>query len=147
MDDGLRVLRVASRSELVDVRADRVVQATVAVATLTGFVFRQPWVIPVLAVVVGAGALFGPAGNPIYRMFAGLVAPRLSPAVNREPAETLKAQDVLAAGLLGVATVCLVVDLGGLAWVVTLFEAGVAVVAATTGAHLGVALRDRFLRR
>jgi hypothetical protein len=138
---------VASGSEPVDVRADRAVQATVAVATLAGFVFRQPWVIPVVAVLVGVGALFGPAGNPIYRMFAGLVAPRLSPPVNREPAATLQAQDVLAVGLLGAATVCLVVGLGGLAWIVTLVEAGVAAVAATTGAHVGVALRDRFLRR
>jgi uncharacterized protein DUF4395 len=145
--DGLRVLAVASGSEPVDVRADRAVQAAVAVATLTGFVFRQPWVIPVFAVVVGAGALFGPVGNPIYRIFAGLVAPRLSPAVHRVPAATLKAQDVLGVGLLGAATVCLLAGLGGLAWIVTLLEAGVAVVAATTGAHLGVALRDRFLRR
>jgi hypothetical protein len=145
--EALRVLAVASGSGPVDVRADRAVQATVAVAALTGFVFRQPWVIPVLAVLVGAGALFGPAGNPIYRMFVGFVAPRLSPPVNREPAATLKAQDVLATGLLGAATVCLLVGLGGLAWIVTLVEAGVAAVAATTGAHVGVALRDRFLRR
>ncbi|HTD50535.1 MAG TPA: DUF4395 family protein [Acidimicrobiia bacterium] len=138
---------MASGSEPVDVRADRAVQTAVAVATLAGFVFRQPWVIPVLAVVVGAGAMFGPVGNPIYRIFAGLVAPRLSPAVNREPVATMRAQDVLGAALLGAATVCLLVGLGGLAWIVTLVEAGVAAVAATTGAHLGVALRDRFRRR
>lgn len=138
---------MASRFEPVDVRADRAVQATVAIGTLSAFVFRQPWVIPVFVVIVGAGALIGPAGNPIYRIFEGLVARRLSPAVSCEPAATLRAQDVLAVALLGAATVCILVGLGGLGWLVTLVEAGVATVAATTGAHLGVAVRDRFLRR
>ena len=141
------VLRVGAGSEPVDVRADRAVQATVAVVMLSAFVFRQPGVIPVFVVVLGAGALIGPAGNPIYRLFAGVVAPRLSPAADVEPAATLRAQDVLGVGLLGAATLCILVGLGGLAWIVTLVEAGVAVVAATTGAHLGVVVRDRFLRR
>ena len=134
-------------SEPVDVRADRTVQGVVAVATLSAFVFRQPWVIPVLAVFVGAGALLGPAGNPIYRIFAGLVAPRLSPSVSLEPAATLRAQDALAVALLGVATLCLLIGLGGLAWIITLAEAGVAAVAATTGVHLGLAVRDRLRRK
>jgi hypothetical protein len=137
---------VASGSE-VDVRADRAVQATVAVATLSAFVFRQPWVIPVLGAFVGAGALIGPAGNPIYRIFDGVVGPRLSPVANVEPAATLRAQDVLGVALLGVATLCLLIGLGGIAWFVTLTEAGVAAVAATTGVHLGVKARDRLRRK
>jgi hypothetical protein len=141
------VTDVASRSEPVDVRGDRAVQATVTVATLVAFVFHQPWVIPVLTVFVGAGALIGPAGNPIYRIFAGLVAPRLSPATNVEQPATLRAQDTLAVALLGAATLFLLIGLGGLAWIVTLVEAGVAAVAATTGAHLGVEVRDRFRHR
>lgn len=138
---------MASRSEPVDIRADRAVQATVAVATLSAFVFRQPWVIPVLGVVVGAGALVGPAGNPIYRIFDGLVGPRLSPAANVEPAATLRAQDGLGVALLGVATLCLLIGLGGIAWIIALAEAGVAAIAATTGVHLGVEVRDRLRRK
>ena len=54
------------------------------------------------------------------------------------PAATVQAQDVLAAALLGVATLCSSSGLGGVAWIVTLAEGGVAaVVAATTGVHLG----------
>ena len=68
---------MASGSDAVDVRAVRAVQGTVAVATLSAFVFHQPWVIPVLGVFVGAGALMGPLGNPIYRIFDGLIAPRV----------------------------------------------------------------------
>jgi hypothetical protein len=138
---------VVSGAEPVDVRADRAVQGTVAVATLSAFVFHQPWVIPVLGVFVGAGALIGPAGNPIYRLFDGLVAPRLRPVESVEPASTLRAQDVLGIAVLGLATVCILIGLGGLAWFVALVEAGVAAVAATTGVHLGVLARDRLRRK
>ena len=137
---------MAAGSEPVDVRADRAVQGTVAVATLSAFVFHQLWVIPVLGVFVGAGALIGPAGNPIYRIFDGLVAPRLSPAADVEPAATLRAQDVLGVAILGLATVCVLIGLAGVAWIVTLLEAGVAAVAATTGVHVGVEVRDRLRR-
>ncbi len=133
--------------EPVDARADRAVQGTVAVATLSAFVFHQAWVIPVVGVVVGAGALMGPAGNPIFRIFDGLVAPRLSPAASVEAASTLRAQDVLGVAVLGLATVCLLIDLGGVAWIVALVEAGIAAVAATTGVHLGVLARDQLRRK
>ena len=131
----------------VDMRSDRAVQGAVAVVTLGAFVFHQEWVIPILLVLVGAGALIGPAGTPFLRAFAGLVAPRLPPATATEPASTIHAQDVLAAALLGVATLLILIGLGGVAWVVTLVEALVAAVAATTGVHLGVTARDRFRRR
>jgi len=135
-----------SGSESVDARADRAIQGAITVITLGAFVFHQPWMIPVLAVFVGAGALMGPEGNPLHRVFSGLVAPRLSPATGVEPAATVRAQDTLAVVLLGVATLCIVIGLGGVAWIVTLLEGGVAVVAATTGVHLGVVVRDRLHR-
>ncbi len=121
-------------------------QGAVAVITLGAFVFHLQWVIPILLVLLAAGALLGPAGNPFHRLFAGLVAPRLAPARAMERATTIKAQDVLATALLGVATLLILVGLGGVAWVVTLAEAGVAAVAATTGVHLGVTVLDRLRR-
>jgi hypothetical protein len=123
-----------------------VVQGAVTVVTLGAFVFHLVWVIPVLAVFVAAGALLGPAGNPFHRIFAGLVAPRLSRAPGFEDAATVQAQDVLAAALLGLAVVLLLIGLGGVAWIMTLLEGGVAAIAATTGVHLGVVARDRFRR-
>jgi Domain of unknown function (DUF4395) len=133
-------------SDTVDARADRAIQGAIAVVTLGAFVFHLPWVIPVLAVFVGAGALMGPAGNPLHRTFAGIVAPRLSPATGMESAATVRAQDVLAVALLGLATVCILIGLGGLAWIVALVEGGVAAIAATTGVHFGVMVRDRLHR-
>jgi len=137
---------VASGTEPVDARADRVVQGAVTVVTLSAFVFRQLWVIPVLAVFLTAGALLGPAGNPFHRIFAGLVARRLPRASGFVDAATIQAQDVLAAALLGLAVVCLLIGLDGVSWIMTLLEGGVAAIAATTGVHLGVVARDRFRR-
>ena len=137
---------MAARSESVDARADRFVQGAIAVVTLGAFVFRAGWVVPVLAVVLGLGAI-GPAGNPLHRLFAGLATPRLPAAHATVPASTVRTQDVLGAALLAFATLLLVISLGGIAWIVALAEAGVAAVAATTGVHLGVMLRDRLRRR
>jgi Domain of unknown function (DUF4395) len=138
---------VGSGTESVDARADRAVQGAVSIITLSAFVFRAPWVIPVLAVLVGAGALLGPAGNPFHRLFEGVVAPRISKPATVVPAPTIKAQDILAAALLGVATILLLIGLGGVAWIVTLAEGVVAAVAATTGVHLGLVGLDRLRRQ
>lgn len=115
-----------------------------AVIILGAFVFGQEWVIPILLVLLGSGALLGPSGNPFLRAFAGLAAPRLPPAKAVEPAASVQAQDMLGATLLGTATLLILIRLGGVAWVVTLGEAGVAAIAATTGVHLGVTARERF---
>lgn len=133
-------------SPAVDSRADRSVQGAVAVIVLAAFVFRQIWVLPVLGVLVGAGAAFGPPGNPFHRMFAAFVSPRLSTAKTHENAATVRLQDVLCLTLLGVATLCMLIGLDAVAWIVALTEAGIAAVAATTGVHLGLIIRDRIRR-
>lgn len=137
---------MTSVSPAVDSRADRTVQGAVAVILLAAFVFRQIWILPVLGVLVGAGAAFGPAGNPFHRIFAGFVSPRLSAAKSHEDAATIRLQDVLAVALLGAATLCILIGLDAVAWIVALTEAGIAAVAATTGVHLGVIVRDRIRR-
>jgi hypothetical protein len=141
------VTAVAAGREPVDARADRVVQGTIAVLTLGAFVFRVRWMLPVLAVVLGVGAAIGPARNPLHLLFRAGVASRLPAARATVPASTLQVQDALAVGLLGLATLFLLVGLPGLAWVVALAEAAVAAVAATTGVHVAVSVRDRLKRR
>jgi len=130
----------------VDSRADRTTQGIVAVIMLSAFVFRQMWIVTVLGVLVGAGAAFGPAGNPFLRLFEAFVAPRLpAPSTLEDPA-TVHAQDVLAVALLGIATAALLISLNVVSWVIALAEAGAAATAATTGVHVGVAVRDRLRR-
>jgi hypothetical protein len=137
---------VALRSDPVDARADRAVQTTLAVVSLGAFVFRQDLLIPVLALLTGAGALFGPPGNPLHRVFTMALGPRLKPAPASVPADTVRVQDILAFGLLGVATVTWLIGLGGFAWILTVVEGLAAAVAATTGVHLGATIRDRLSR-
>lgn len=131
----------------VDSRADRTAQGIVAVVLLAAFVFRQIWVVPVLAVLVGAGAAFGPGGNPFLRLFTGFVSPRISKPANFEDPTTVRVQDVLAVALLGVAILAVLISLNVVAWIIALVEAGIAVVAATTGVHVGVTARDRIRHR
>ena len=90
-----------------------------------------------LGVLVGAGAAFGPAGNPFLRLFAAFVSPRLSTPSTFEDPATVHVQDVLAVALLGAATLALLISLNVVSWVIALAEAGVAATAATTGVHVG----------
>jgi hypothetical protein len=131
----------------VDSRADRTAQGVVAVVLLAAFVFGQMWVVPVLAVLVGVGAAFGPGGNPFLRLFSAFVAPRIPTASAFEDPETVHVQDVLAVALLGAAILAVLISLNVVAWIIALIEAGVAATAATTGVHVGVAVRDRIRRR
>jgi hypothetical protein len=119
----------------------------VAVVLLTAFVFGQMWAVPALAVLVGAGAAFGPGANPFLRLYSMFVAPRISKPSDFEDSETVQVQDVLAVALLGVAVLALLISLNVVAWVIALVEAGVAATAATTGVHVGIAVRDRIRRR
>lgn len=135
------------RSESVDARADRAVEGALAILTLGAFVFRLAWLIPVLGLLVGVGAVLGPERNPFHLLFAAALGPRLRPATATVPAETVRTQDLLAFGLLAVATLCLPIGLGGFAWIFALIEGLVAAVAATTGVHLAVTIRDRLRRR
>ena len=107
----------------------------------------SPGSIPVLGVLVGAGALLGPGRQPVPpAVRRARRAPALAGRPTSSRAATLRAQDALAVALLGVATLCVLIGLGGSRWIVALVEAGVAVVAATTGVHLGVVVRDRLRR-
>ena len=136
-----------ARSKPVDARADRAVQAVLAVVTLGAFVFRQNLLIPALAVITGAGALGGPPANLLHRVFEVALGPRLKPPATTVAAETVQLQDVLAFGLFGLASLSLLIGLAGFAWILAVAEGLVAAVAATTGIHLGVTVRDRLRRR
>jgi hypothetical protein len=123
------------------------VQGALAVLTLGAFVFRVAWLIPILALLVGVGAALGPEHNPLFVLFTTAAGPRLRPAPTTVPAETVRSQDLLAFGLLGVATLCLLIGLGGFAWILAVVEGLIAAVAATTGLHLGVWIRDQLRHR
>ena len=133
----------------VDDREFRVVQGILAVGLLAAFVFGLPWIVPVATVVTGLGALFGPAGNPLHAGYRALLGrreignARPLPPVAESSVRTL---DLLATGLLALASLGLGVGISGIGWLVALVEAVVAAIAAFTRYNVATALREQLRR-
>ena len=133
----------------VDARTDRIAQAAVGVALLAAYVFRVPWLVPVLALLLAVGALAGPKANVLHRACARWITPRLPLPSDAAPertvtSPTVRAQDALAAAILAVASLAFVSGVGFLGWALALGEAVVAIIAATTRIHAGDRLRRLF---
>jgi Domain of unknown function (DUF4395) len=132
--------------EGVDARTDRVAQGVVGVALLGAFVFRIAWLVPALAALLAIAALAGPRANGLHRVWERWIAPRL-PRVGDTNAEpgiatmTVRAQDALAAAILAVASLAFVLGIGPFGWLLTIAEAVIAILAATTGIHLAERIR------
>ncbi len=136
--------------DVVAARTDRVAQSTVGVALLAAFVFRVPWLVPGLAIVLAVGALAGPSANLFHLVYERAIAPRLpgpAPAADGLDGEapitasTVRAQDALAAVILTVASLAFALGIALVGWLLTLGAAVSAIVAATTRVHLGDRVR------
>lgn len=127
--------------DAVDGRSERAAQSLVGVLLLGAFVFRLPWIVPLLAVLVGLGAAGGPTLSPFHRAFGAWIAPRLGAPDHTLASETVRFQDALVAGLLGIATVMFGLGIALFGWALALAAAVTAVTAATTRVHLGEWLR------
>lgn len=126
----------------VDARGDRLAQGLSGVLLLAAYVFGVPWIVPIIAVFCLAGALLGPHGDPFLALYLRLVAPRLGPAEIEVPATTVRAQDALLAGLGLAASLLFLLGATPFGWVLAILAAIIAIIAATTGVHLGeIALR------
>jgi hypothetical protein len=115
----------------------------VGVLLLAGFVFREPVIIPILAILLGLGALLGPSANPFHRAYAAWLLPRLHRDGVQVDPQTIRAQDAFAAIVLAVASLAFAVGLAGFGWLLVLVEAVVAVLAATTMVHVGARVTER----
>ena len=129
----------------VDARADRIVEGVVGIVLLAGFVFRLPWLVPVLTVILAVGAAAGPRANLFHLGFSRLLAPRLPHVEASVPAATIRAQDALLAGLGAVASLAFLVDIYVLGWPFVIAAALVAILASTTTIHVGERLFGRYL--
>jgi hypothetical protein len=137
--------------EPTDARALRFEQAIVTIVLLTGFVFRVGWVIPALALLIGAAALAGPAANVFGRSYAYLFFER---AAERVPAErapeappVTRTTRLVEAGLLLAGSVLFLLGADGFAWVLALPVAAITGLAATTGINLVALVLERSQRR
>jgi hypothetical protein len=129
--------------EPVDARSDRLAQSLVGVVLLAAFVFRIPWALPVMAALLGIGAVLGPGRNPIHWAFARYAAPRLEPPTATIEAQTIQASDIAGASLLALGLLLWIAGIGTLGWLLALLVAVAAIIAATTRIHLA----ERILRR
>jgi len=132
--------------EGVDARTDRFAQGAVGVALLAAFVFRVPWLVPGLSLLLAVGAVAGPQASALLRAFERWVIPRLPAPRNAEPevpvpAPTVRAQDALAAVILAVASLAFLLGIAIVGWALALAEAVIAIIAATTRIHVGDRLR------
>ena len=138
--------------EGVDARTDRVAQGAVGVALLAAFVFRVPWLVPALALLLAVSALGGSRANGLHLLFEQWIAPRF-PTRNGSVSEeivaenTVRLQDALATVILSVASLAFVLGIGVVGWLLALGEAVVAIIAATTRVHLAERLRRHFRGR
>jgi hypothetical protein len=127
---------------LVDARAGRFEQGVVVVVLLAGFVFSQPWSIPVAAVVAALGTLLGDR-SPVARFWTVVLAPRLKAGRTMEPVPVAHAQSLLITAGLVLATLVLVAGSVGLASVMAALVAIVAALGATGVANAAAELRKR----
>jgi hypothetical protein len=128
----------------VDARADRAAQALLGVFLLAAFVFRLPWLVPVVIVVLLGSALLGPRANPLLVGFDRFVRPRLKPADQTIDDRTIQLQDIFTVGLAAIASLGLLV-ITPFGWLVVIAAAVVAVLAASTGVHTGAVVLRRFM--
>ncbi len=127
---------------LVDVRASRFEQAIVVVVLLAGFVSRQPWNIPVAAVVVILGLVLGDR-SPVTRFWHQVIAPRRPAGTNFEPRPTAQTQALLLTVGLVLASIVWAAGSVALASIIAAVVAVVAALGATGVINLAAELRRR----
>ena len=125
---------------LLDPRVPRFNQGVVGVLSLAAFVAQTPLILPVLALLLGLGAFFGPQANPLALVWRRIVVPTLrldAPSRTKDAAPVRFAQGVGFAFLAVASVALLVVSSPLVGWSLTLLVAALALLAATTDICVG----------
>lgn len=128
---------MASNVEPIDPRGPRFNQAVVAVSLLVAFLFDSRLVVPVVALVLLAGAAFGPRFGPFLRLYADFIRPRLAPPTELEDPRPPRFAAALGTGFLAAATLAFALGAVGVGWALALVVATLAGLAAATGLCIG----------
>lgn len=132
-----------SQPVMVDPRQPRLGQAITGVTLLIGFVFDWPVVLPVIAVVLAAASLLGPAFNLYAHLFRlARRTLRFGPPKELEEAAPPRFANTLGFVFLTVASVAYFafdppLAAGWVAWGLALLVSGLALLSATTGLCVG----------
>ncbi|MFN2606646.1 MAG: DUF4395 domain-containing protein [Acidimicrobiales bacterium] len=121
----------------IDPRGPRVNQAAVAVLLLAGFVADWRPVVALVALVLLAGAAFGPRYGPFLRLYADVVKPRLGPPTELEDPRPPRFAASVGVAVLALSGVAFLAGWPALGWALALLVAALAGLAATTGLCVG----------
>jgi hypothetical protein len=124
-------------------RALRFEQAIIAIALLTGFVFRWFWMIPLVGVLLLAPLVAGGRANLFARIYEGTLGAHLAAHPAIESAGTTRFTRLVEVALLALGSLFVFLGADGFGWVFALPVAAITVVAATTGINLVAVVRDR----
>jgi 4-hydroxybenzoate polyprenyltransferase len=121
----------------IDPRGPRFNQAVLAIALLGGFLVDWRPVVPLFALVLLAGAAFGPRYGPFLALYARAIRPRLRPPRELEDPRPPRFAAALGVAFLAAATLAFASGHPGLGWALALVVAALAALAASTGICVG----------
>ena len=135
---------------MVDPRQPRLGQGITGAVLLVGFLLDQPLILPVLAVILAAASLGGPALNPYAQLFRAVrAAGWIGPPRELEEAGPPRFSNTLGFAFLTAASLAYYLPedpLRAVAWGLGLMVSALALLAATTGLCVGCELYV-FVRR
>ena len=131
----------------IDPRGPRFNQAVLAAALLVGFLGDWRPVVPVFAVVLLAGAAFGPRYGPFLALYAKVLRPRLGPPAELEDPRPPRFAAAVGVAFLAAGTLGFVAGHPGVGWGLALVVAALAGLAATTGICVGCEIYVAATRR
>ena len=131
----------------IDPRGPRFNQAVLAVALFGGFLVDWRPAVPLFALVLLAGAAFGPRYGPFLALYAKVVRPRLSPPRELEDPRPPRFSAALGVVFLAAGTLAFAAGSPGVAWSLALVVAALAALAAVTGICVGCEIYLLLARR
>ncbi len=133
---GFRISDMAAPAPI-DPRGPRFNQAVLAVALLGGFLVDWRPVVPLFALVLLAGAAFGPRYGPFLALYAKVVRPRLGPPRQLEDPRPPRFASAVGVVFLAAGTLAFAAGAPGLGWGLALLVAALAALSALTGICVG----------
>jgi hypothetical protein len=121
----------------IDPRGPRFNQAVLAVALLSGFLVDWRPVVPLFAVVLLAGAAFGPKYGPFLALYAKVIRPRLRPPSEMEDPRPPRFAAAVGVLFLTAGTLAFAAAAPGVGWGLALIVAALAGLSAVTGICVG----------
>ena len=121
----------------IDPRGPRFNQAVLATALLAGVLVDWRPVVPVFALVLLAGAAFGPRYGPFLALYAKVIRPRLAPPRELEDPRPPRFSAALGVVVLTAGTLAFAAGAPGLGWGLALVVAALAALSAVSGICVG----------